>query len=92
MEEDFTTTELIQSDQNVMSLGDWVLTVFISFLPLVGLVMLIVWSLSDHINPNKRNWARATLIIYVIFTTLYFLLMIFVFGSMMSGMEDIYRM
>ncbi|MFP8488512.1 hypothetical protein ACKGJO_05370 [Gracilimonas sp. Q87] len=92
MEGDYTTPELNQYDQNVMSLGEWVLTVFISFLPLIGLVMLIVWSLSDNINPNKRNWARATLIIYLIFMVLYFLLMIFVFGSLMSGVEEMYRM
>lgn len=81
MNEHLNTIESLESEQNVMGLGDWVLTVFISFLPLIGLIMLIVWSLSSQINPNKRNWARATLIIYLILTVLYLIFMILFFGA-----------
>jgi len=74
-----------EPEANVMDLGEWVLTVFISFLPLIGLIMLIVWSLSSRINPNKRNWARATLIIYLLFTVIYLIFMLLFFGSLVSS-------
>ncbi|MDZ7756076.1 hypothetical protein [Rhodohalobacter sp.] len=46
----------------VMSLKEWVISLIISVIPLVGIVMLLVWAFSDTINPNKKNWSRAMLI------------------------------
>jgi heme/copper-type cytochrome/quinol oxidase subunit 2 len=85
MEEQLNSIQASEPQQNVMDLGEWVLTVFISFLPLIGLIMLIIWSLSSQINPNKRNWARATLMIYLLFTVLYLIFMILFFGSLFSS-------
>jgi len=92
MNDHINSFESPQPNHPEMGLRDWVITVFLSFLPLIGLVMLIVWSLNDHINPNKRNWARAVLIVYLIFTVLYLLFILLFAGTMMSGMEEMYRM
>ncbi len=45
-----------------MTIGDWMLTILISSIPLVGLVMLFVWAFGDSTNINKANWAKASLI------------------------------
>jgi hypothetical protein len=51
----------------VISIKDWVIAIIISCIPLVGLIMLFVWSFgSSPINENKRNWAKALLIIQLI--------------------------
>ena len=60
----------------VVTTGDWVLTYFISAIPLVGFVMLFVWGFSAETNPNKANWAKAMLIwaaIGIVLATLIFM-------------------
>ncbi len=69
----------------VLSLKDWVISVIISLIPLVGFIMLLVWSFSDSANPNKKNWARATLIIYAAVLVLYLIFVFIFMGAMMSS-------
>ncbi len=49
-----------------LSVGDWVITILITAIPIVGLIMLFVWAFSSDSNINKANWAKATLIWYAI--------------------------
>ena len=69
----------------VMSLKDWVISVLISFIPVLGFIMLLVWAFSDSTNPNKSNWAKATLIIFAAGFVLYLIFAFLIFGAMMSG-------
>jgi hypothetical protein len=48
--------------QAPVTVGDWVVTLLIMFIPLVNLIMLFVWAFSDGTNVSKANWAKATLI------------------------------
>ena len=59
--------------------GEWVLTIFISCIPIVGLIMLLVWAFGNGTNPNKANWAKAQLIwavvevvLFVLFSSVFF--------------------
>ncbi|MEI6747920.1 MAG: hypothetical protein ACOYMF_03235 [Bacteroidales bacterium] len=45
-----------------LSLADWILTLFITFIPLVNIVMLFVWAFDSNTHPSKANWAKARLI------------------------------
>ncbi len=49
-----------------MSVGQWVLTIFLSSLGFIGLILLIVWGFGSDVNSPRRNYARAMLIIDVI--------------------------
>lgn len=42
-----------------MSVKDWLITYLITVIPIVNIVMLITWAVSDKTNVNKKNWARA---------------------------------
>lgn len=42
--------------------GEWMLTMFLMSIPLVGSIMLFVWAFSSSTNPSKSSWAKATLI------------------------------
>ncbi len=53
-----------------VSLGDWVITILLSFIPLVGFIMLFVWAFSSSTPPSKANWAKATLVFFLVFTVL----------------------
>ncbi|MDO4478388.1 MAG: hypothetical protein Q4B73_05035 [Lachnospiraceae bacterium] len=50
------------------SMWQWVLTIFLASLPVAGLVLLIIWSFSADTDPEKKNWARANLILSLIIT------------------------
>ncbi|NCU36977.1 MAG: hypothetical protein GX103_13355 [Bacteroidales bacterium] len=48
--------------QAPVTVGDWVLTILITAIPLVGVIMLFVWAFSGGTNVSKANWAKAILI------------------------------
>ena len=52
--------------QDNISVGNWVLTIFITAIPLVGFIMLFVWAFSAGTPVNKANWAKAMLIWFAI--------------------------
>ncbi|MBP7205891.1 MAG: hypothetical protein KBA54_05175 [Candidatus Cloacimonetes bacterium] len=50
----------------VLSMGSWVGTLLLMFIPLVNIILPIVWAVSNTENPNRRNFARAYLIMFAI--------------------------
>jgi hypothetical protein len=72
----------------VISLGDWIITFILLAIPLVNIIMLFVWGFSSSTNPNKQNFAKATLIIYLIAIVCFFLFGGLAFFSAMQGMPQ----
>ena len=58
--------ELNHTDHKPLSVGDWIVTLIITAIPLVGFVMLFVWAFGSNTNPNKANWAKAALVLFAI--------------------------
>ena len=44
------------------SVGSWMLTLFVSGIPVIGVIYLLVLAFGSGAAPSKRNFARATLI------------------------------
>jgi hypothetical protein len=73
-----------QSSAEPMSVKDWIITLLITYIPLVGLIMLLVWAFDSSTHPNKKNFAKASLIwmlIGIVLAIIFFAL----FASMMMG-------
>ena len=60
-----------QFHQNEITIGDWMLTLFIAAIPIVGFIMLFVWGFGSTTHPSKANWAKACLIWLAIIIALY---------------------
>lgn len=61
----------------VMSIKEWVIANIIICIPFVGLIMLFVWAFGrPSISENKKNWAKALLLIQLIAIVLVILLYI----------------
>jgi hypothetical protein len=78
-------------DTTPMSMKDWVITLLISYIPLVGLIMLIVWAFDSNTNVNKKNWAKASLIWMLIgigIAIIIFVIFMSVFMGVMSSIES----
>lgn len=56
-----------------VSLGDWIITLIVLAIPIVGIVMLFVWGFSSGTHPSKQNYCRAVLIFALIAFVLFFL-------------------
>ena len=75
----------MSEQSNHMSVGNWFWTIFISGLPLIGLIMLFVWGFSSETDPSKKNWAKAMLLFQLIaLIFVFFLFTLGVFGAMMN--------
>ncbi len=49
-----------------LSLGDWVISVLVTKIPVIGFIMLIVWSVDSNTEESKSNWAKSELIVKLI--------------------------
>jgi hypothetical protein len=76
-----------QYEAPIISLWEWVLTLFITAIPIVGFVMLFVWGFGAGTNPNKANFAKATLIMMVVGVILWILIFGAIFTAVISEME-----
>ena len=69
-----------QTQAQVLTLKDWMITILITAIPLVGFIMLFVWAFGSNENPNKSNWAKASLIWLAVVMVLSF----FLWGTIMA--------
>lgn len=51
-----------EQNEEPISVGQWMLNLLLTYLPLVNIIMLIVWAVSNDIPKSKSNWAKAKLI------------------------------
>ena len=65
-----------------MSVKNWVITLILTAIPLVGFIMLFVWAFGDNTNKTRSNWAKAALILMAICLVLY-IVFIALFGAAM---------
>ena len=63
----------------IVSVKEWLITNLILMIPMVNLVMIFVWAFSSNTNPNKANYFKAALILFVIYLVL--AVAVVIFGS-----------
>jgi len=73
------------NDAPIISLGEWLITLIITAIPLVGFIMLFVWAFGGNTNPTKANFAKASLIIVAIGIVLWFLFIGTLITAILSG-------
>lgn len=71
-----SNSDLIQQNGNdeVISVGNWLIYFLISLIPIVGFVFMLIWA-SDENNKHRKNWAIASLIwmgILILFLLLFY--------------------
>ena len=63
-----------------LSVGSYIGMFLLLCIPIVNFILLLVWSFGGNVNKNKKNYARATLILAVIG-----IVASIVFGSVLAG-------
>jgi len=85
----------MESDANkendkIISTGEWVASKFLLLIPVVNIIFLFIWAFNKTENRNKSNWAKATLIIYVLRVFIYMLIILMFFSFFMSLFNSTY--
>lgn len=60
----------------VMRTRDWLVTFLIQCIPIINIIMMFVWAFSSSENPNKSNFAKASLVLMGIAFVISFLIFI----------------
>lgn len=72
-----------QKQEEEMSVGNWVLTIFVTQLGFIGLIFLLVWGFGS--GPKARqNFCKAMLIFYAVAIGIVVLMMLFFLGMGIS--------
>lgn len=81
-------TSPVLTDQNKpLSVGDWIITLIILSIPLVGFIFLLYWALSSSSNVNRKNFCIAYLVIFLIIIAIIVSLM---FMGILAGLMGEY--
>ena len=70
---------------DIMGIFDYILSMILFSLPIIGVIMMLYWSFSSSTGPNKKNFARAYLVFYVIQIVLIFAFTL-LFGSIFTSL------
>lgn len=77
------------SNNEPVSVGNWMLTTLILGIPLINLIMLLVWAFSGSTPESKSNFAKASLMWMLIGFIFYGIIMITGVGAgLASGMTQ----
>lgn len=49
-----------------LSVGQYLGMFLLMIIPIVNIILVLVWSFGGSVNPNKKNYARATLVLFAI--------------------------
>ena len=71
-------------NQKPLSVKDWLVTLLLMAIPIVGIVLLFVYAFGSNENVNRQNWAKAQLIMLAIVMVLVVLILI-IFGSIFAA-------
>ena len=74
----------------VVSTGEWVASKFLLLIPIVNIILLLGWAFNKSENKNKSNWAKATLIVYVLRVFIYILIILMFFSFFASLFSSAY--
>ena len=53
-----------------ISIGNWIISLILTMIPIVNIIMLFVWAFCNGTNPTKANWAKAALILILVWIIL----------------------
>lgn len=62
-----------------VKMGEWMLTLFVMAIPIVGFIMLLVWAFSSSTNPSKSGFAKAALLWGIIIGIIYVIIYVIIF-------------
>lgn len=73
-----------------MSLGQYLLTIFLLGLPIAGFILMLVWAFGSNVNKNKKNLCRALLIFALIGIVVAILLSATIYSILVNVLDGLF--
>lgn len=83
--QDYNTGGYNRQQSDVISVGDWMITLLIMIIPLINIIMLFVWAFSGGPKISKANWAKASLLWLLIMIVIYIIIFAIIGGAFLSN-------
>ncbi len=58
--------ETVAQHDKTLTIGDWLVTLVVLAIPIVGFVMTLYWAFSSDSNVHRANFCKAALILWAI--------------------------
>ena len=71
-------------NHKIPSVSDWIFILLLLSIPIVNIIVLLYWAISNSTEPIKANFAKATLIWFVIIIFFWFLFLGAIIGSALT--------
>ena len=75
----------------VMTMGNWIVTYLLMCIPCLNIILMFIWAFSGGTNPNKKNFCRAMLIVFVVVFVVTFVGSLIFGATFASLMEEMSR-
>ncbi|WP_429842071.1 hypothetical protein [Brevibacillus sp. FIR094] len=62
----------VAENKKVMTMKDWIIVSLFMMIPIANIVLLFIWAFGSDGNLNRKNWAKASLLLMAILMGLYF--------------------
>jgi len=66
-----------------VTIGNWVLTYLLMLIPIVNIILIFVWAFGSNTEVSKANWAKASLIWFLIGIVVWLVL-----GGLIAGLAS----
>ena len=72
-------------ENEVITVGDWMVTMLLMCIPIVNLILLCVWAFGSDAPLSKRNWAKAQLI-WTLIAVILSIVLVIIFGAAIAAL------
>lgn len=77
-------TSVSERIQGVVTVGEWMGTIFLTIIPIVNIILLFIWAFGSNTKISKANWAKASLIWAAIAIAFYLIVILLIIGTIGS--------
>lgn len=78
------SVQVVTPAEKQMTLGNWLVTMLVLSIPLVGFIMLLVWAFGGSDQPSRKTYCQASLLWGVIIIAITVLIML-IFGASLGA-------
>ncbi|MDQ0045871.1 heme/copper-type cytochrome/quinol oxidase subunit 2 [Paenibacillus polymyxa] len=71
-----------------VSFKEWMISLLLMAIPVVGIIMLFVWAFSGSTNPSKANYAKAGLLWAAIVIVIYIIMAVALLPAILSSLNS----
>ena len=75
----------VPRNEKVMTVKERLITGLLMIVPIVNIILMFVWAFGNDGTLNRKNWAKAQLILALVITILYFVIIALMFGLLAVG-------